>query len=194
MFIRISHIYGHFNAESNVWKVHQSEIRARGQLKEDVSNVHGNTALLTYFHSKLWAEALLLHILRRVSEGWKVMKVGFHVYLMPWFAEPCLNVNGNEDWHVENRLRHSSPPQVQQAEQKRSPISQLLPLHLSLQADSITSMTVFSKRCVCMYISLYCSIKGFLMATLGLESSTHFTVLKKTHAEAVTLCSLALLW
>lgn len=40
------------------------------------------------------------------------MKVGFHVYLIPWFAELCLNVDGNEDWHVENRLRHSSPPQV----------------------------------------------------------------------------------
>lgn len=43
------------------------------------------------------------------------MKVGFHVYLMPWFAELCLNVDGNEDWHVENRLCHSSPPQVHTA-------------------------------------------------------------------------------
>lgn len=26
-----------------------------------------------------------------------LMKVGFHGYLMPWFAELCLNVDGNED-------------------------------------------------------------------------------------------------
>lgn len=80
--------------------------------KDDTSDVHGNTALLIYSYSKLWAEALYLHILRRVGEGWKVMKVGFHVYLMPWFAELHSDVNGNEGWHVENRLCHLSPPQV----------------------------------------------------------------------------------
>lgn len=41
--------------------------------------------------------------------------MGFHVYLMPWFAALRLNVDGNEDWHVENRLCYSSPPKVQQA-------------------------------------------------------------------------------
>lgn len=59
------------------------------------------------------------------------MKVGFHVYLMPWFAELHLNVDGNEDWHVENRLCHTSPPQVHTtARAQSSPVSQLVPLHL----------------------------------------------------------------
>lgn len=48
MYTRVFHICGHLNAESNVWMVHQSEIRARDQLKADVSVVHGNTALLTF--------------------------------------------------------------------------------------------------------------------------------------------------
>lgn len=26
------------------------------------------------------------------------MKVGFHVYLMPWFAELGVKANGDEDW------------------------------------------------------------------------------------------------
>lgn len=70
------------------------------------------------------------------------MKVGFHVYLMLWFAELGLSVDGNEDWQVENRLCHLSPPQVQAAAgAERSPVSKLLPLHLSLQTDNITSMT-----------------------------------------------------
>lgn len=130
--------------------------------KDDTSNVHGNTALLIYSHSKFWAEALYLHTLRRVGEGWKVMKVGFHVYLMPWFAELHLDVNGNEAWHVENRLCHLSPPQVQQSErEKGAPF--LCPLHVSLQADNITSATVsFSKPCVDLRIVCCCSAHGFL--------------------------------
>lgn len=81
------------------------------------------------------------------------MKVGFHVYLMPWFAELCLNVDGNEDWHVENRLCHSSPPQVlTTVGAESSLVSQLLPLHLSLQTDDIFHDSVFSKCCVCLHV------------------------------------------
>ncbi len=83
------------------------------------------------------------------------MKVGFHVYLMPWFAELCLNVDGNEDWHVENRLCLSSPPQVHTAVgAESSPVSQLLPMHLSLQSDNTAFMIVFSKSCVYVVVSI----------------------------------------
>lgn len=92
------------------------------------------------------------------------MKVGFHVYLMPWFAELHLDVNGNEGWHVENRLCHLSPPQVQQSErEKGAPFLCSCPLHVSLQADNITSSTVsFSKPCVDLGIVRCCSAQGFL--------------------------------
>lgn len=77
------------------------------------------------------------------------MKVGFHVYLMPWFAELCLTVDGNEDWRVENRLCHSSPPQVLTTVRAESRlVSQLVPLDLSLQTD-ITSMTPYFLNAVC---------------------------------------------
>lgn len=77
------------------------------------------------------------------------MKLGFHVYLMPWFAELRLTVDGNEDWHVENRLCHSSPPQVHTTVGAESRLlSQLVLLHLSLQTD-ITSMTLYFLNAVC---------------------------------------------
>lgn len=46
----------------------QQGIRTRGHLKEDVSNVHGESVLLTFIQKFQHAEALLLHILRRVIE------------------------------------------------------------------------------------------------------------------------------
>lgn len=41
-----------------------------------------------------------------------LMKVGLHVYLMARLPWPGMNVDVNEDWHVENRMCHSSPPLV----------------------------------------------------------------------------------
>lgn len=81
------------------------------------------------------------------------MKVGFHVYLMPWFAELCLNVDGNEDWHIEIRLCHLSPPQVHTTVRAEShTVSQLLPLHLSLHTDNITSLTLHFLNAVCVHV------------------------------------------
>lgn len=108
------------------------------------------------------------------------MKVGFHVYLMPWFAELCLSVDGNEDWHVENRLRHSSPPQVLSTVGAESgPVSQLLPLHLSLQTDNINSMTrYFLNAFVCMYISLF-NKRSFLKTKSMLALRVQHTATKE---------------
>lgn len=64
---------------------------------------------------------------------------------MPWFAELRLNVNGNEGWHVENRPRHSSPPQVQQSARERERrVPPLCPSCVSLQADSGNFPTLVS--------------------------------------------------
>lgn len=95
------------------------------------------------------ANVLLLHILGRVSGKVLLMKVGFHVYLMLWFAELCSNVNSNEDWHVENRLRHSPRPQVHTVRLDSCPISLLLPQHLSVQTDNITVITSYLLNVVC---------------------------------------------
>lgn len=97
------------------------------------------------------AEALLLHILGRVSGEVLLMKVGFHVYLMPWFAELCLNVNSNEDWHVGSSLCHSPCPQVPTVRLDSCPISPLLPQHLSVQTDKITAVALYllTALCVC---------------------------------------------
>lgn len=90
------------------------------------------------------------------------MKVGFHVYLMPWFAQPCVNVDGNEDWHVENRLWHSSPPQVlATVGAESSPISQLLPPALVITSEQhhARDSGFFSMPCVRARFRLYFLIK-----------------------------------
>lgn len=46
-------IYSHLKSGNNVWKVHQQAVRTKGQLKEDASNVHGNSGSLNFFHSKV---------------------------------------------------------------------------------------------------------------------------------------------
>lgn len=61
------------------------------------------------------------------------MKVGFHVYLMPWSAELCLNVDVNEDWHFENRLCHSFRSQVHKTvREELSPVSLTCMCHYKL--------------------------------------------------------------
>lgn len=79
------------------------------------------------------------------------MKVGFHVYLMPWFAELCLNVDGNEDWHVENRLCHSTPPQVRTAVgAESSPFSSASAPAFVI--DDTTFMTLCFLNAVCVHV------------------------------------------
>lgn len=39
--------------KANVWNEYQQANRMSGQLKEDVSNMHGNSVLLNCFHSKV---------------------------------------------------------------------------------------------------------------------------------------------
>ena len=82
-----------------------------------------------------------------------LMKVGFHVYLMAWFAELCLNVDGNEDWHIENRLCRLSPPQVHTTARAEShTVSQPLSLHLSLHTVDITCKTLYILNAVCIHL------------------------------------------
>lgn len=42
-----------------------------------------------------------LHVLAREVS---LMKVGFHVYLMPWFAELSVNANGDEEWRFSKEV------------------------------------------------------------------------------------------
>lgn len=49
----------------------------RGQLTVDISNMNGNAVLLTFIEKFEHAEAFLLHILRRVSEGGPFDESGF---------------------------------------------------------------------------------------------------------------------
>lgn len=89
----------------------------------------------------------------RVSGEVLLMKVGFHVYLMPWFAELCLNVNSNEDWHVGSSLCHSPRPQVPTVRLDSCPISPLLPQHLSVQTDKITAVALYILNVLCVCLS-----------------------------------------
>lgn len=89
----------------------------------------------------------------RVSGEVLLMKVGFHVYLMPWFAELCLNVNSNEDWHVGSSLCHSPRPQVPTVRLDSCPISPLLSQHLSVQTDKITAVALYLLNVLCVCLS-----------------------------------------
>ena len=132
------------------------------------------------FKSSSWG-ALIAH-----TEARLLMKVGFHVYLMPWFAEFCLNVNGNEDWHVENRLCHSSPPWgVTVRAWKRAPFLSFCPCICHYKLTTSLSWP-------CLFLNAVCVFRWCTWFNKRSLWTQHIAVLKETRAPAVLFCSQSL--
>lgn len=71
------------------------------------------------------------------------MKVGFHVYLMPWFAELCLNVGVMRTSMLKTDVATRLLPRcAHQSEQETNPFSVSPLRHLHLSFKMMTSHDV----------------------------------------------------